>query len=86
MARLRTLVVTTADGPQDILILDKLSVDEVADNFEPEDLKAVGIPPALAFDLAVELPEAEDEPKTNNNTTLTVPAAFTSTNLMKEAA
>ena len=62
MARLRTLAVTTADGPRDILILDRATVEQAQGiNTDPEDLKAAGIPPVLAFDYEVDLPETDAE-------------------------
>lgn len=66
MARLRTLLITeiSDDGTtrsRDILILDKVTVEQAQGiNIDPEDLKAAGIPPILAFDYEVDLPETED--------------------------
>lgn len=66
MARLRTLFITeiSDDGTtrsRDILILDKVTVEQAQGiNIDPEDLKNAGIPPILAFDYAVDIPETED--------------------------
>lgn len=63
MARLRTLCITTTDGPRDILILDKANADQ-ADNVSqlpPDALQEAGLPPILAFAYEVDLPE-DDAP------------------------
>lgn len=56
MPRLRTLNVATADGPRDILILDKL---DTLGQFQTdvERRKEAGLPPILMFDYEVDLPE-----------------------------
>lgn len=61
MARLRTLCITTTDGPRDILILDKADADQ-ADNVSqlpPDALQEAGLPPILAFAYEVDIPEAD---------------------------
>lgn len=69
MARLRTLLITTADGPRDILILDKTEPAQVA-NISPANLKESGLPPIIAFEGEVELPDVdaltEDEKATQD--------------------
>lgn len=61
MARLRTLCITTTDGPRDILILDKVDCADhlKGANIDPASLQAAGLPPILAFSYEVDLPEAD---------------------------
>lgn len=61
MPRLRTLTVATADGPRDILILDKVDAEHTQGlNVDPDSLRDAGIPPVLTFGFAVDLPGSDD--------------------------
>lgn len=72
MPRLRTLCVTTADGPRDILILDKVDAEHTQGlNVDPDSLRDAGLPPVLTFGFAVDLPESDD---TDNQVDITTHA------------
>lgn len=60
MSRLRTLLVTTADGPRDILILDKMTGDQVDAFSQSEVRKIPNLPPMLAFAFEVDIPEVDE--------------------------
>lgn len=60
MARLRVLAVSTPEGLRDILILDKITIDEMDPNsLNNEGLKEIGLPPVLAFSFEVDIPELD---------------------------
>lgn len=60
MARLRVLAVSTPEGLRDILILDKVTFDEMDTNsLNNEGLKEAGLPPVLAFGFEVDIPELD---------------------------
>lgn len=61
MARLRVLAVSTPKGLRDILILDKVTFDEMDTNtLNNEGLKEAGLPPVLAFGFEVDIPELDN--------------------------
>lgn len=59
MPRLRTLNVATADGPRDILILDRAD-PELGESVSALERKDPSFPPILVFTNSIDIPEVDD--------------------------